>query len=214
MRIIKNMPVAQLNRLGKIERAVKQAEKKLMPHGSLCQTDDWRLAPTDGPRAAVYMATPPLELLELFESLRETIDLSAYHHFADLGSGLGMASFAAATIFEQVTGFECDERLFLKAEQIRQQFGIANVNFLKRDFTRRPNLKDFDLVYFWKPFRDDFIHQMGKILRKTKPGTLIISRIFTDEHLFDQRRFTPIYPPDWEPSNRFHFSMFYVLARK
>ena len=214
MRITKNMLPAQLNRLGKIERAVKQAEKKLMPNALVYKTNGWRLSPTNGPRDPVYEATPPIELLGLFESLSETIGLSSYRHFADLGSGLGMASFTAAAIFEKVTGFECDARLLSKAEEIRRQFGITNVNFLKKDFTRQRDLKDFDIVYFYKPFREDFIHQIGKALGRTKSGTLIISRIFTDEHLFDRRRFTPIYPPDWEPSNQFYVSMFYVLERK
>jgi hypothetical protein len=140
--------------------------------------------------------------------LKETGEfrLSTHKHYASLGSGLGMDCFTAAEYrepetglqFSTITGFEFDQRLCAEARGIAQEFGFENVTFINEDFIRSPHADPslFDVIYFYRPFVDNFIPLMAERLRKTSPGTIVISRLFTFPSVFSSEFFRQIYPPE------------------
>ncbi len=205
-------------RLKQIELAVKRAEQKFMPSGfkEKIGPNDWGFFFPEGPRHPSYHATPPRHLLRHFVDLThiKKTGLSPDSHFADLGSGLGMVCFTAAMFpyFREVTGIEIDPHLHAEAEKIRQKFGVRNVEFRNADFMNA-DLREFDVLYFFRPYKDSFVQLMRDKLVETNPGTIVISYGGFDIKLFRLRAFRPIYPINWKPSEE-HVWDFYAFVRK
>jgi len=185
MRLSSNPSV--IRRMIKVEQAVKEAEIKLAPPAA--RSNGRIHFATSGTRLPFYEATPYIPLLRVIDELR----LPSKLHFADLGSGLGMACFAAATYFARVTGFEIDPRLHAEAERIRQAEKVEGISFLNQDFMAA-NLQDFNVLYLFRPFTEYFEFRAGQKLNETKPGTVVISYVFTNHLLFNVRTFRQIYP--------------------
>jgi len=199
-----------------IVQRVKTAEKRMVTSKApfITTSDGWTSFYTQGNRKPGYAATPPsLFLMHMNQLKREVPSLiSPQAHFADLGSGLGMTCFTAATLFGQVTGFEIDARLCAAAEQIASDSKISNVQFLNRDFIREA-LSLYDILYFYYPFHEGFDEIMGEKLAELKPGTLIISRRKRLSRLFNSGMFNRVFPPLNQFSIDCFFTEFFTYLR-
>lgn len=203
-------------KLPHIKAAVRQAEKRIMPHpesqAKLGHSPDI-LFKTSGPRGPWYEGTPIPEVLDHLDEL----NLPPHLHFVDLGSGLGNACFAAAAVFDRVTGIEQNPEFLREADKIRFKFSLSNVRFQNQDFVLVP-LKPFDVIFFYKPFADDFGMHMRKKLLETAPGTYIISRQIMPRILYDRSNFDYLAPLDgWEATPldpHLPYADFYTFIRK
>jgi methylase of polypeptide subunit release factors len=149
--------------------------------------------PLRGPRSPHYGGTPIQSLLDHLDKL----SLPSQHHFADLGAGLGAACFAAAAKFDQVTGFETQKRIRTEAETLRKMYGINHVRFINQDFMEEEaSLRSFNVIYFFKPFSENFFVRIREKLLETEPGTVIISRRFMGRELYDKFNFDFLPPLD------------------
>ncbi|MFH1684091.1 MAG: class I SAM-dependent methyltransferase [Candidatus Margulisiibacteriota bacterium] len=167
---------------------------------------------TQGPNNPVYAAIPPALLLPLIERLQLSADL----HYASFGLGLGMDCFAVAKVFKKVTGYEIDPKLVAEAERIKTALGLENVSFRNQDFLTIPadEMNQFDVVVFFRPFKDNFFRLMGNKLRELRSGATAISYAFYHPLLFPSRQFDPLYPTNWNPPEENIASEFYVFRRK
>ena len=187
--------ISTLKQIIRLERAVRQAEMKIIPpwiHPE--EYPDNRVSfSTHGPRRPVYAATPLRSILEVIGKA----GLPKEGHFADLGSGLGMACFVASFYFSQVTGFEFDHEILAEAEKIRQRFNLNNVRFLNIDFLRA-NINPYNVIYMFHPFLDNFSELIVNILKETKPGTVIISHVVDLEVFSKDLVLKRYYPNFWK----------------
>lgn len=204
-------------KLPHIMHAVRQVEKRIIPpeHRARLGHSSDVLFPTSGPRGPWYEGTPIPEVLAHLDRL----DLPPHLHFVDLGSGLGNVCFAAAAVFDRVTGLEQKPEFLMEAEKIRIKFRLSSVRFQNVDFVRRDvPLTPFNVIFFYKPFADDFGMHMRIKLLETAPGTYIISRRFMPRLLIDRSNFDYLAPLDsWEatPQNtRLPYADFYTFIRK
>jgi hypothetical protein len=185
----------------KLQRAVMHAERNIIsPHKLVnmnpAKWDRWVYFPIKNkkcPNMPEYFATPPRVLLRIFSIAQ----LPEESQFADLGSGLGMACFTASFFFKHVTGFEFDRRLFSSAERIRRKFNLNNVDFKKTDFLEA-DLKPYNVLFMYWPFKIKFAELMSDKLKETKPGTYIISHKYNKQDVFNPKDYTAIYPDLWK----------------
>lgn len=203
-------------KLPHIMTAAREAEQRIRPHPNLHLRHGRSLEvlfPTSGPRNPWYEGTPIPDILNHLD----TLDLAPNRHFVDLGSGVGNVCFAAAAVFDRVTGIEQKREFLLEAEHIRVQFNLSSVSFHHQDFVRVP-LRPFDVIYFYKPFADDFGMHMRKKLLETAHGTYIISRMIMPRLLIDRENFDYLAPLDnWRPTPEnpgLPFADFYTFIRK
>ena len=173
--------IGTLKKIITIERSVRQAERKFVPPWMLSgeYANKRESFTTNGPRRSVYLATSLRSLLEIFKK----VDLPKEGHFADLGSGLGMACFTASFYFRQVTGFEIDPKVNAAAEQIRQKFSLNNVRLINADFLNA-DLQPFDVIFMFRPFLDNLLGTMFEKLKETRPGTLVIRHGYNSDEVF------------------------------
>lgn len=142
-----------------------------------------------GEHEPVYHGTPITALANYLDELKKEVDLPESFHFADLGSGLGSACFAAAAHFDMVTGFETNQTLREEAENLRQFYMISSIRFRNEDFTDA-DLRPFNVVYFFKPYTNKSVFMdIHELLLGTAPGTVIISRSFMPTELHDRFNF-------------------------
>ena len=173
-------PVSQIRRM---EAAVKLAEGKFMRQKGMRKLPSgWHAFSTSAPRNARYQATPPCVLLYKLDELT----LPREYHLADLGSGLGMACFAASLYFDRVTGFELDPAVLAGAEKVKKELEINNVtfenqNFLKADLTR------YNVLYIFHPLMEGFIMHTSQKMQELKPGTIVLANLieFARRDIFD-----------------------------
>lgn len=167
-----------------------EVEHKVMPGG-------WGAFHTQGPRRPSYGATPPERLRLFFRLVNRQEDKPVFtpeQTFADLGAGMGMATFTAAEVFSHATGFEIDPRLCAAAENIRQQFALANVDFRPHDFMNE-DLSGFSILYIYHPFLERMAETLGEKLAELPKGPLVVAKDFNSPALFSPRRFHQVYPP-------------------
>jgi len=173
------------------ERAVWYAEKRFAnPNGRIDTTyGDWECFPTAAPRNATYTSSRIRPFLDTIQELK----LPWETRFADLGSGLGNIGFAAARCFREVTLFEYDKRLLQASEEIGREQELDNIIYRNEDFTKA-DLTGIDVLFFFKPFRDDFVEKMIEVVERTKPGTIVIGYAAACElpGIFSFRYFRPI----------------------
>jgi len=170
-----------------IKRAILKAEEGLTDRKPWqVHAESSSYAMTQGPNHAVYHSSEGGSLLTTLDNLK----LDPRLIFGDLGAGLGMACFAAAGYFNDVVGFEVDERFHNAAEEIRISFGLDSILFLHQDFTARTySFKYLGVVYFYKPFFENFNLIMGATLLRLSTGAIIISRGACDSSVFPSEYF-------------------------
>jgi SAM-dependent methyltransferase len=151
--------------LNRVARELQAAQARFVPPSEAF--DRWRPFPTAGPGVAMHLATAPGNFISFLQRSGIPRDL----HFVDLGSGLGLACFAAAAYFEHVTGIEIDPAVAAEAEKVRAQF---------------------DVVYFFMPFFKNFEQLMGEKLKEARPGTYILYHQFPLRALTNRHFFRPI----------------------
>jgi predicted RNA methylase len=173
MKIIRT--AGQLSRLSRMETAVWRAERKFVSarEARILSPGEAIVFPTRAPNHAEYASLSPVLLLVHIEEL----DLDPELVFADLGSGLGAACFAAAFHFKRVVGLELDPRLVEEAQRLQKQLGFDNVAFRNEDFLKA-DLSGCGVLYLFHPFSDNFVPLMAERLRDIPSGTLVISRVF------------------------------------
>jgi len=201
-----------LNRLLRVQAAVRKAEKQFVNPKIKHQLrkNDWAWFLTQAPRGAEYGATPAEPFLQTIEAL----ELSPKLSFADLGSGLGNACFAAGLHFEQVTGFELDGRLVDSAKRIKQQFGFTNILFRAEDFLTT-NLSSFQVFYLYHPFVTNFAELMALKMQTLRSGTIIIANVHESsrQRIFQPEHFRLIYQLDTTPPSAFDHEKFHTFER-
>jgi len=141
-----------------------------------------------GEHEPVYHGTPVMALANYLDELKKEVELPETFHFADLGSGLGSACFAAAAHFDLVTGFETNQTLRQEAENLRQFHMISSIRFRDEDFMAA-DLRPFNIIYFFKPYVRDVFAALHRRLLDARPGTVIISRSFLPRELHDRFNF-------------------------
>lgn len=96
---------------------------------------------------------------------------------ADLGSGDGRISIAAAQAGAQVTGFELDDRLFTLSEsEIAQQNLQDKITILKQDFWET-NFATFTVIMIY-PMPDIMERLETKLLSELKPGSRVLTNYY------------------------------------
>jgi hypothetical protein len=194
----------------KIQARIKEAEKKLMlKEWGTDQFFGNVYIPLDGPRDPAYQGTPVFRSLEYLDKL----SLPQRYQFVDLGSGLGAACYGAAEHFERVTGYENNQLIFEEAENIRSESGIDNVRFINTDFMRI-SLSPFRVVFFFRPFAENFFEEIRPKLLETEPGTYIISRQFRLPEIFDESNFSLLEKLARQEEKDFPNFPFYAYLRR
>jgi len=187
-----------LFRLMRMEARVREVERNFASARDLRELEpqDVVVFPTNAPNQAEYATLSSLMLLSHLEELKLDPELP----FADLGSGLGAACFAASTYFKQVTGLEYDVRLVMEAENLRRQMGFNNVYFRQVDFLKA-NLSSYRVLYLFHPFKDNFVPLMAERMENLSSGTQVISQVFNYARpgIFTERLFERIHPVEILP---------------
>lgn len=204
-----------LNAYLRAERLVHQAEHRLagpkVKKAAKCGPRDWLAFKTQAPRGAEYCATPPPFVIHFIEEL----GLPSSHHFADLGSGLGLVCFVAALHFDKVVGFELDPRIHAEAEKIRQTLEMENITFRREDFLGA-GLGGFDVLYVFHPFHNKFIRHMVDKMKEVRPGAIVVSAVFNYARpvIFREPFFREILRPTDPMVNDPYLSEFYAYERR
>jgi predicted RNA methylase len=176
-----------------MESRVRRAERKFATDRDLRELEpqDVIVFPTYAPNRAEYGSLSSLMLLGHLEELQ----LDPKLVFADLGSGLGAACFAAATYFNQVHGLEYDPRLVMEAERLREGLGFNNVVFHQGDFLKA-DLSKYGVLYLFHPFSENFVPLMAERMDHIPSGTYVISQVFNHARpsIFTERLFERIHP--------------------
>ena len=181
-----------LSFLNRIDELVVAAEQTAFTWPRVTRNDNYLsgVVYQTGPLAPVYERTPAEPLALLIHWL----GLAYSTHWASFGSGLGADAFVAAWYFEGVTGFEVDSSLCLEAERIRDELCLTNVRFVQRDFLTLSDaeLAEFGGIYVYRPFMEDFEAKLGVFLRRTRTGTVVVSRGYGGDRLFPPGLFLPM----------------------
>lgn len=178
----------------------------------------WKSIRAEGSCQAIYVATPPEQLLRHFEFLSKKYAaiLVSLKHILDLGSGLGMACFALAHLFENVTGCEQDPRLHWGAEQIRQDNNITNITFKNRDFRHlsTAEIQAFDAIFAYVAIQNPG-EGIEDILFRASPGTLIVLRECDLRKLFESPQFRLLHPKrkSYDPGFHDHEGFFTYIKK-
>ena len=188
---------AMLYRLLDIDQAVRNASNR-----------HFRRKPGFGPAGETPRFHAPC-VPDLLYNVVQEAKLPAEHSFADLGSGFGMACFAAALHFEKVAGFEINEEIVAVARELKQRLKMGNVDFHHQDL-RQADLSGFNVLHMFQPYIDNFAADMERLLARVEPGTVVISNIFGSmrRQIFSPEGYLQLYPPVL-PSNA-RPSMLYV----
>lgn len=170
-----------VRRLFQIENAVKKAERKRCAASGtrpvIRSPRSWVGIKIGGAYDAGYASTSFRVFLGYMEKVARKLPVSSRDRFADLGSGLGMVCFSASLAFRNITGFEIDPKLVDLSRGIKKRFGIENVRIRNMDFLNA-NLSNFQVIYVYWPFINDYSRLIDEKLATTKPGTVIISRLY------------------------------------
>lgn len=196
-----------------IQIAIRQAEKTVMAERGLGHLlpSQCGFFPTEGKRGAVYEATRPYQLQAHFDELT----LPAAAHYSSWGAGLGMDSFQASFNVRQVTSYEIDPGLCRRAEAIRREHGIENVRFINRDFLdlTKAELSEFNIVFLFWPFKQNFNELAGAQLLKLKPDTVVITHSCFDYNLFPPSQFQLLWPQFYSRNELMVLRDFFTVKR-
>lgn len=183
-RITTNLVAKEIVKIGSVIRSSEEKYFKLRGKES---TNTSAGIETYAPNGAYYQSSS----LSLFNVFLHEIDLPLHKRFVDLGHGFGGPCFIAKNYFENVAGIEGDRKIFKLSKKNRSRLGRSRLgrryksidlklgNFLKED------LSFFDVIYFSKPFLENFEKLMGDKLLEVKPGTMVISYIYGDHKYRD-----------------------------
>lgn len=147
--------------------------------------------PAKGPARFHAPCVPDL----LYNVIQEA-RLPAEHSFADLGSGFGMACFAAALHFKKAVGFEINPEIVAIAQELKARLKTGNVDFQHQDL-RQADLSSFNVLHMFQPYVDNFAADMKTLLARVEPGTVVISCIFSSlrSKIFKPKAYRQLYPP-------------------
>ena len=203
-------------RLKPIAKRIRLSEQKIMPPECRESVEIFGkpIFPLPGTGEAWYGPTPMLALIEYLEGLNLPPDL----HFADLGSGLGNACIAARAVFDRVTGLENNRAVFAEAVTIRDEFGLAGIEYRLEDLMAA-SWEEFNVLYFYKPdAKEDLFLKLMRRFRGTAPGTVIISRRYMNNELYLPGEFRYLPPlSDWRSTlDNLYFPLaeFYGFVKK
>ena len=171
--------------LEKLDRSIRIAESDLI----LSQSPKSLIFKPHGPFGPVFLSTPPGPFLRFIKDMK----IERKGHFADLGSGSGRIGLPASYYFKRVTLFERDHRLCNLTRRIMKGYNIANVTLKNADFLRQ-SIEPFDVIYFFRPFREDYCAKMENLIRTAKPGATLIFTSVREFELIDPKLFSFIYP--------------------
>jgi SAM-dependent methyltransferase len=142
----------------------------------------------------------PSNIFSLYHHIKR-LDLLPYYNFADLGSGLGAACFAAALHFNNAIGFELNPHLCGKAEEVGQELGFDRVRFFNKDFIEA-DLSRYQVLYIFQPFFKGFMELTKKKMSEIASGTYVISNVYASRpYIFTEESFQLICPTPEETSD-------------
>ena len=167
---------SQFHKIIQIEAAVKRLEKKYIPKEKQqsIRPNEWYVFRPKGPNHPIYRATPAKPLINFMEKA----NINPNRHCVVLGSGLGLSTAVLSFYFKFITAYELNKYLHRDAEENCRNFGLNNIIFKNMNFLK-VNMKLFGAVYFNLPFVENFIELMGAVLKRTLPGTIIISHLIS-----------------------------------
>jgi len=97
--------------------------------------------------------------------------------FLDVGCGGGTKVFAATRYFRQADGLEYDRGYADSARRTLQIIGASNSKIIHDDALNFDSYSDYDVIYFYRPLRDDALLQKMEqcIIRQARPGTILVA---------------------------------------
>ncbi len=97
------------------------------------------------------------------------------------GGGLLGAASVLAYFFEEITSWELESSVWKESLNVVADLGLALNRIIPNlcNMFEDADVKGFDLLYFFQPILDNY-GELGKLLKKADPGTIILSPIFVD----------------------------------
>jgi SAM-dependent methyltransferase len=97
--------------------------------------------------------------------------------FVDVGCGSGFKMLSAAQFFGRADGIEFDPGYASVARQIMDRTGRPDCTIIETDALTFDAYPDYDIIYFYRPMRDDTLMQQleRKIVDSATPGTILIA---------------------------------------
>lgn len=187
--------------------AVTEAERRHAPANSKWMFDLVGRAcfpVSDAPRSAVHIPTTPDETYQLLDELRNVAPLPQKIRAADLGCGIGSFACGLSLYLQDngvsdfhVTGIEISPSMIAEAQKLAESIGIRNLTFINKDFTgfSEKDLKAYNVIYIFKPFKDGFNPMMEELLPKIATDTLLITRLCMEIKTLDSALFRLIFHP-------------------
>lgn len=187
--------------------AVTDAERRQAPANARWMLDlvgRACFAVTDAPRSSVHIPTTPDETYQLFDELRKVASLPQKIRALDLGCGIGSFACSMALYLQDnglsdfhVTGIEISPSMIAEAKKLTESLSISNLTFINKDFTgfSEEDLKVYNIIYIFKPFKDGFNPMMEELLPKLAPDTLLITRLCMEVKVLDSELFRLILNP-------------------
>ncbi len=187
--------------VARISRLVMKSERRFFESKGKKFTDVFSAIETKAPRGARYQRTNPSTL----NSFLSEANLPSEGKIADLGTGFGLPCFIFKLYFDKVFGYEGDDEIFMELKNIQPKLGpfYSSIEFRLGDFLKK-DLSQFDILYFYRPFADQFTELMRDKLESLRKGTKVIS--YTIFGYPDEKK--SIFLPDnfkeipWDPFER------------
>ena len=82
---------------------------------------------------------------EIYGAFRR-INLSKFQNFLDLGSGDGKVVLIASLFCKNCEGIEIDKNLHKKAVELKEKFGLKNINFHNKDMLEH-DISKYDILF-------------------------------------------------------------------
>lgn len=115
---------------------------------------------------------------EAVETMIELADIKPGEKAADLGSGDGRVVLALAHAGAQAHGYEIDEALALQAESKIEKENLTGKAFIHKKSYWEEDLSQYNIITIYG-MMSVMENLEEKLEKDTKPGTKIVSNIFT-----------------------------------
>lgn len=131
---------------------------------------------------AIYFPTTPRSV----ETMRKLAEITPGQKIADLGSGDGRILIALAKAGAETHGYEVDPFLVMRSRRAIRKAGLERKAFVHWKSFWKTDLGHYDTVVAY-----GFPHIMkklgNKLKRELRPGTKVISNVFTFPNLHEIR---------------------------
>lgn len=109
----------------------------------------------------------------LFEETKK-LDPKSNVNFIDVGCGIGTKLVLVSDLFRKVTGIEINSD-YSKISRILARTR-QNINVITKDALKFKKYKDFDIIYFYRPFRSSILQEKleNKIFEESKEGCIMV----------------------------------------